>query len=325
MVEALIDCRYLALETWLCEEGWYTGLEEAFTVKAKEIYKKACVEWDCEGEDVLNDLSTVVRQALAKGGVGTDEIIDDDTLNAELAELKEVSPTPQVGAELLARVAAMEQAGVAPKDILTRTGYYTEDGDYGKANIDFFSAKLAAQKADGSWEKAQQESKAKEQELEAEYEADCELLQGKRVCITGKLKYSRHEYEGWLQDFGATVASGVSKTTDVLIAGVDAGSKLDKAKELGVTIISDAEALAMLEDVYFEISDVWAKRIIDRLIESAKITEASGYFKLTDSEGTQILNLLKTLMSCVLGCRNESELRVTMQSTLHSMMQWHCT
>ena len=46
---------------------------------------------------------------------------------------------------------------------------------------------------------------------------------GKRVCLTGKLRKPRHDYENLLKEAGATIASGISKTTDYLIAGADAG------------------------------------------------------------------------------------------------------
>ena len=151
LVEAMIDHEYWELENWLCCEKWYEGLEDAFTVKAKEIYKKACTAWNCEGNDVLKELSITVRQALAKGGVGADEIIEDEKLNEEIAAIKEVSTVPLVGEELLNRINQLEQSGVAPKDVLIRCGYYIEGDDYGKANIDFFDARLKAQKASGSW------------------------------------------------------------------------------------------------------------------------------------------------------------------------------
>ena len=127
LVDALIDCDCLDLEEWLCTETWYTGLEEAFTTRAKEIYKAACIGWGLEGDAVLNELSKGVRQALAKGGVGSDEILSDEELAADIAQVAAVSPTPQVGAELLARITAMEQAGIASKDILIRTGYFLEE------------------------------------------------------------------------------------------------------------------------------------------------------------------------------------------------------
>ena len=152
----------------------------------------------------------------------------------------------------------------------------------------FFEAKMAAQKAAGTWAQAQKEARAKEEAEFEEYDRDCELLKGK-VCITGKLTYPRHEYEGWIKDFGGTAVSGVSKTTNVLIAGDDAGSKLKKVQELGIPVMSDAKALSILEDVYSEISDAWAQRIVERLIESVKVTDTDGYFTLTDKERTQVL------------------------------------
>jgi len=64
---------------------------------------------------------------------------------------------------------------------------------------------------------------------------------GKRVCVTGKLSQTRKEIEAALEAAGATIAGAVSKTTDILIAGAEAGSKLAKANELGITVMTEAE------------------------------------------------------------------------------------
>lgn len=71
----------------------------------------------------------------------------------------------------------------------------------------------------------------------------------KCVCITGKLTSPRNDVEGWLSNAGATVVSSVTKKTDVLIVGEKAGSKLDKAKELGIKILSEKEALDALKKI----------------------------------------------------------------------------
>jgi DNA ligase (NAD+) len=63
----------------------------------------------------------------------------------------------------------------------------------------------------------------------------------KRVVITGTLSKSRDEIKEYLQSMGATVTNSVSKTTDFLICGENAGSKLEKAKELGVIILREEE------------------------------------------------------------------------------------
>ncbi|WP_273714550.1 NAD-dependent DNA ligase LigA [Leuconostoc mesenteroides] len=60
---------------------------------------------------------------------------------------------------------------------------------------------------------------------------------GKKVVLTGKLEQSsRPAATKWLQDHGANVAGSVSVKTDLVIAGEAAGSKLDKASQLGVTV-----------------------------------------------------------------------------------------
>ena len=72
-------------------------------------------------------------------------------------------------------------------------------------------------------------------------------LSGKTFVITGTLPtLSRDEAKDMLESAGAKVAGSVSKKTDYLLAGADAGSKLDKARELGVSIIDEAQMLAML-------------------------------------------------------------------------------
>ena len=71
-------------------------------------------------------------------------------------------------------------------------------------------------------------------------------LTGKTFVITGTLPtLSRDQAKDMLEAAGAKVAGSVSKKTDYLLAGSDAGSKLDKARELGVTVI-DENALRAL-------------------------------------------------------------------------------
>jgi DNA ligase (NAD+) len=67
-------------------------------------------------------------------------------------------------------------------------------------------------------------------------------LAGKAIVVTGTLqKYKRDEIQGLIVQHGGRAASSISKKTDYLIAGEEAGSKLDKAKQLGVKVISEAE------------------------------------------------------------------------------------
>ena len=71
---------------------------------------------------------------------------------------------------------------------------------------------------------------------------------GKTVVLTGTLSsYGRKEATALLEDLGAKVTGSVSKATDVVIAGEAAGSKLDKANQLGITILSEDEFLALVK------------------------------------------------------------------------------
>jgi DNA ligase (NAD+) len=72
-------------------------------------------------------------------------------------------------------------------------------------------------------------------------------VSGKTVVITGTLSRPREEIAAWLQDGGAKVTTGVSKKTDYLVAGEAAGSKLEKARSLGVAILDEAALRALLD------------------------------------------------------------------------------
>lgn len=67
-------------------------------------------------------------------------------------------------------------------------------------------------------------------------------LAGKTLVVTGTLeRYQRKEIEDLIKSLGGKASGSVSKKTDYVIAGAEAGSKLDKAKELGVQVLTEAE------------------------------------------------------------------------------------
>jgi len=74
-----------------------------------------------------------------------------------------------------------------------------------------------------------------------------EAFAGKQFVLTGKLEtLTRDEARALIEARGGRVTSTVSKKTDYVIAGEDAGSKLDKARALGLVVIDEAALREML-------------------------------------------------------------------------------
>lgn len=73
---------------------------------------------------------------------------------------------------------------------------------------------------------------------------------GKTVVLTGSLSQSRDVFKDMLLNIGAKVAGSVSKKTDFVLAGDDAGSKLDKAQELGVKVLNEQEFLDLYNSLH---------------------------------------------------------------------------
>ncbi len=71
---------------------------------------------------------------------------------------------------------------------------------------------------------------------------------GKTFVLTGTLEnYKRQEAASIIEQLGGKTSSSVSKNTDYVLAGAEAGSKLDKAQKLGITVISEAEFNEMIK------------------------------------------------------------------------------
>jgi DNA ligase (NAD+) len=72
---------------------------------------------------------------------------------------------------------------------------------------------------------------------------------GKRVVLTGTLEtFTREEAQEELRRRGAMVAGTVGKTTNLVVAGSDAGSKLEKAQKLGIPVLDEAEFVQRLQE-----------------------------------------------------------------------------
>ena len=81
-----------------------------------------------------------------------------------------------------------------------------------------------------------------------EQESEDNRFEGKTFVLTGSLEeFTRNEASEIIERLGGKTSGTVSKKTDYVLAGEEAGSKLTKAQNLGVTIITEAEFKAMLE------------------------------------------------------------------------------
>jgi len=74
------------------------------------------------------------------------------------------------------------------------------------------------------------------------------ILSGKTFVITGELSQPREMFAEMIKNLGGKVSSSVSKKTDFVLAGENAGSKLSKANELGVKVINEEELRQLIEN-----------------------------------------------------------------------------
>ena len=87
-------------------------------------------------------------------------------------------------------------------------------------------------------------------EYKGEEEINNELITGKKFVVTGTLDFaSRDEIESLIEKYGGSTSSSVSKKTDVVIVGRNAGSKYTKAMELGITIWDEEQARSIFKDL----------------------------------------------------------------------------
>ena len=82
--------------------------------------------------------------------------------------------------------------------------------------------------------------------VEEKIEAEENPFKDKTVVLTGSMSVSRGIVKEMLEKLGAKVSGSVSKKTDFLVYGEDAGSKFDKAEKLGVKTLTEDEMRGML-------------------------------------------------------------------------------
>ena len=86
-------------------------------------------------------------------------------------------------------------------------------------------------------------------EFEEEEEAGEGVFSGRTVVFTGALtRYKRSEAQKIVRSLGGQVADTVSKNVNLVVAGSDAGSKLDKARKLGIEIIDEKKFAEIVDN-----------------------------------------------------------------------------
>lgn len=118
---------------------------------------------------------------------------------------------------------------------------------------------------------------------------------GSTFVLTGALhQMTRSEATKKLEAMGATVAGSVSKNTDYLIAGEKAGSKMEKAKSLGVGVLTEADMLALLGETSGDVSNA-AGSILDRIqvldLSMGTLTDKGAEALFTNPKITQLEKL----------------------------------
>jgi len=143
------------------------------------------------------------------------------TAEAFLAAMDKVADQD---AEAMAELDALDQIGEA---VIKAAGAYFAE-DHNRRIVSELTGEIAIEPA----EKARTDT----------------AIAGKTVVFTGALEQmTREEAKAQAESLGAKVASSVSKKTDYVVAGPGAGSKLKNAAELGLTVLTEAEWLAMVK------------------------------------------------------------------------------
>ena len=84
--------------------------------------------------------------------------------------------------------------------------------------------------------------------MKAEVKEKSDKFKGLTFVVTGTLEaYTRNEAKDLIESLGGKVSSSVSKKTSFVLAGEDPGSKLTKANELGVRVLTEAEFSEMIK------------------------------------------------------------------------------
>ncbi len=209
----------------LVEAGLVKSPADLYELKRDDLLKLEGFA-EKKADNLLQSIDASRQQPLARlisalGIRGVGEVMAADLARAfpDLAALAAATPEQLQGIE-----------GVGPNTALSIVDWFARPG-----NREFIERLRAA----GVWPVSQAGESASE---------GSGALAGLTLVVTGTLpNFSRDGVKEYIQSKGGKVTDSVSKKTDYLVAGEAAGSKLDKARQLGVPVIDEAGLLALVQ------------------------------------------------------------------------------
>jgi DNA ligase (NAD+) len=186
------------------------------------------------GEETAHDLA---RFHETIGHVAHSELLRDVVELARLRDAREKDEADAVGSRLIDSGFAQKskKKSPAPRDAVVVVGPVAA-----QAVMDWFAS------AGGKRTLARLKSLEISPRGSQGKAAGRQTLGGKTFVITGTLSRPREEIAGLIREYGGNVSGSVSRKTDYVLAGTEAGSKLDKAHEFGVTVIDESAFRRML-------------------------------------------------------------------------------
>ncbi|MEO7050307.1 MAG: NAD-dependent DNA ligase LigA [Rhodanobacter sp.] len=211
--------------------------------------------------DIGSEVADSIEAFFAQPG---NQQVVDDLLGTGVHFLDETTPSPKLR-EKLGLAALLDMAPIAqlgPKRTRLLAGHYATLQQLRQAgaahwviaglppaaagNLDEF---LADPVASDRLERAEAAARRLLDAIPATAAASVLPLQGQTIVLTGTMQsLSRDRAKDLLEGLGAKVSGSVSKKTSFVVAGAEAGSKLDRATELGIEVWDEARLLALLQE-----------------------------------------------------------------------------
>ena len=209
--------------TTLLEKGLIRQVADLYTLKKEDL-----LELERFGETSVANLLTAIDASKERPFSRVLVAVGIQHVGSEVAELL-TRHFPNIDALMKATQEELEAVqSIGPKIADAVVAYFSNESN---------RAVIKKLRAVGVTMESEQGEEAVEQ-----------VLDGLRFVVTGRLeRFSRSEITGRIKDLGGAVSGSVSKKTDYLVAGEDAGSKLTDAEKLGVPVITEDDLLKLVE------------------------------------------------------------------------------